>query len=145
MKYTDNLSLKLHFSLKKTISLSNISQAQNGFRNVKLWLFHAAAYVRFLIRIETFALGQNLAADFDLNNWVIFFLKFHSYVYWLVFSQNIWTYNFHTIVAWMFHKYSMKICIWDELLEACRHRRKHLFVSLFDSPSKKEPPDTTIK
>ena len=33
----------------------------------------------------------------------------------------------------------------DELLEACRHQRKHLLVSLFDPPSKKEPPDTTIK
>ena len=33
----------------------------------------------------------------------------------------------------------------DELLEACRHRRKHLLVSLFDPPSKKEPLDTTIK
>ena len=33
----------------------------------------------------------------------------------------------------------------DELLEACRHRRKHLLVSLFDPPSKKEPPDITTK
>ena len=33
----------------------------------------------------------------------------------------------------------------DELLEACRHQRKHLLVSLFDPPSKKEPPDTIIK
>ena len=32
----------------------------------------------------------------------------------------------------------------DELLESCRHRRKHLLVSLFP-PKKKEPPDTTIK
>ena len=33
----------------------------------------------------------------------------------------------------------------DELLETCRHRRKHLHVSLFKPPSKKDPPDTTIK
>ena len=33
----------------------------------------------------------------------------------------------------------------DELREACRHRRKHLLVSLFKPPSKNEPPDTTIK
>ena len=32
----------------------------------------------------------------------------------------------------------------DELLETCRHRRKHLLVSLFP-PKKKEPPDTTVK
>ena len=32
----------------------------------------------------------------------------------------------------------------DELLESCRHRRKHLLVSLFP-PKKKEPPDTTVK
>ena len=32
----------------------------------------------------------------------------------------------------------------DELLEACRHLRKHLLVSLFP-PKKKEPPDTTVK
>ena len=31
----------------------------------------------------------------------------------------------------------------DELLETCRHRRKHLLVSLFKPPRKKEPPDTT--
>jgi hypothetical protein len=30
----------------------------------------------------------------------------------------------------------------DELLETCRHQRKHLLVSLF---KKKKPPDTTIK
>ena len=30
----------------------------------------------------------------------------------------------------------------DELLESCRHRRKHLLVSLFP-PKKKEPPDTS--
>ena len=30
----------------------------------------------------------------------------------------------------------------DELLETCRHRRKHLLVSLFE---KKKPPDTTVK
>ena len=29
----------------------------------------------------------------------------------------------------------------DELLETCRHRRKHLLVSLFE---RKKPPDTTI-
>ena len=33
----------------------------------------------------------------------------------------------------------------DELLEACRHRRKHLLVSLVKPPSKKESPDNTIK
>ena len=33
----------------------------------------------------------------------------------------------------------------DELLEAFKHQRKHLLVSLFKPPSKKEPPDTTIK
>ena len=32
----------------------------------------------------------------------------------------------------------------DELLESCRHRRKHLLVSLFP-PKKKEPPDITVK
>ena len=32
----------------------------------------------------------------------------------------------------------------DELLETCRHQRKHLLVSLF-LPKKKEPPDTSIK
>ena len=32
----------------------------------------------------------------------------------------------------------------DELLESCRHRRKHLLVSLFP-PKKKEPPDATVK
>ena len=31
----------------------------------------------------------------------------------------------------------------DELLETCRHQRKHLLVSLFKPPRKKEPPDTT--
>ena len=30
----------------------------------------------------------------------------------------------------------------DELLETCRHQRKHLLVSLF---KKKEPPETTVK
>ena len=30
----------------------------------------------------------------------------------------------------------------DEFLETCRHQRKHLLVSLFES---KKPPDTTIK
>jgi hypothetical protein len=30
----------------------------------------------------------------------------------------------------------------DELLETCRHRRKHLLVSLSE---KKKPPDTTVK
>ena len=30
----------------------------------------------------------------------------------------------------------------DELLETCRHRRKHLLVLLF---TRKKPPDTTIK
>ena len=33
----------------------------------------------------------------------------------------------------------------DELLETCRHQRKHLLVSLFKPPKNKEPPDTTIK
>ena len=33
----------------------------------------------------------------------------------------------------------------DELLETCRHRRKHLLVSLFKPPEEDEPPDTTIK
>jgi len=33
----------------------------------------------------------------------------------------------------------------DELLETCRHRRKHLLVSLFKPPEEEEPPDTTIK
>ena len=33
----------------------------------------------------------------------------------------------------------------DELLETCRHRRKHLLVSLFKPPKDKEPPDITIK
>ena len=33
----------------------------------------------------------------------------------------------------------------DELLEACRHRRKHLLVSLIKPPDEEEPPDTTIK
>ena len=32
----------------------------------------------------------------------------------------------------------------DELLESCRHKRKHLLVSLFP-PKKKEPPDTSVK
>ena len=32
----------------------------------------------------------------------------------------------------------------DELLETCRHRRKHLLVSLFP-PKKKEPPDAAVK
>ena len=32
----------------------------------------------------------------------------------------------------------------DELLKSCRHRRKHLLVSLFP-PKKKEHPDTTVK
>ena len=40
---------------------------------------------------------------------------------------------------------SQNILTLQELLEACRHRRKHLLVSLFKPPSKKEPPDTTIK
>ena len=30
----------------------------------------------------------------------------------------------------------------DELLDTCRHQRKHLLVSLFE---KNKPPDTTIK
>ena len=33
----------------------------------------------------------------------------------------------------------------DELLETCRHQRKHLLVSLIKPPKKKEPPDTAIK
>ena len=33
----------------------------------------------------------------------------------------------------------------DELLEACRHRRKHLLVSLLKPPEEDEPPDTTVK
>ena len=33
----------------------------------------------------------------------------------------------------------------DELLEACRHQRKHLLVSLIKPPDEEEPPDTTIK
>ena len=33
----------------------------------------------------------------------------------------------------------------DELLEACRHRRKHMLVSLIKPPDEEEPPDTTIK
>ena len=78
--------------------MSNISQqAQNGFRNVKLWLFHAAAYVRFLIRIETFALGQNLAADFDLHRGVKYFLKYYSYTYPPVIFTRYF-FNFQTIL-----------------------------------------------
>ena len=33
----------------------------------------------------------------------------------------------------------------NELLETCRHRRKHLLVSLFKPPEEDEPPDNTIK
>ena len=35
----------------------------------------------------------------------------------------------------------------DELLETCRHRRKHLLISVFDRDErlKLKPPDTTIK
>ena len=33
----------------------------------------------------------------------------------------------------------------DELLETCRHRRKHTLVSLIKPPDEEEPPDTTIK
>ena len=33
----------------------------------------------------------------------------------------------------------------DELLETCRHRRKHLLVSLSKPPEEDDPPDTTIK
>ena len=35
----------------------------------------------------------------------------------------------------------------DELLETCRHRRKHLLISVFDREERKKlkPPDTTIK
>ena len=85
--------------MNKNISLSDISQALNGFRNVKLWLFHAAAYVRFLIRIETFALGQNLAADFDLKRGVKYFLKYYSYAYPLV----LFTRYFFNIQAILFN------------------------------------------
>ena len=33
----------------------------------------------------------------------------------------------------------------DELLKVCRHRRKHLLVSLIKPPDEEEPPDTIIK